>query len=233
MRDGAADLEGNASKPRLKEERCIPPEIDSMFVRHMEDVLDVFTQSYDPDLPLTCLRTAAGEAPGSEIEGSRPRQWDSCRARVGVMAARQGACFLRAKDSTLPVLNPSKSEGNLCTTWAATLTGVRSPRRRFKLERAELSLCHLNGETLDPSYQNSNLEKAVEAGVLSEIRLYDLRHTAATILLSPEVHMKLVCELLGRTTTVLTLDTYSHLIPAQRCDTTAPMDAVFTPAEMR
>jgi integrase len=60
------------------------------------------------------------------------------------------------------------------------------------------------------------------------IRFHDLRHTAASILLSRGVHVKLVSERLGHSTIVLTLDTYSHVIPAMNADAAASMDAVFS-----
>ena len=60
------------------------------------------------------------------------------------------------------------------------------------------------------------------------IRFHDLRHTAATILLIKGVHVKLVSEMLGHSTITLTLDTYSHVIPAMHGDAAAAMDAVFT-----
>jgi len=60
------------------------------------------------------------------------------------------------------------------------------------------------------------------------IRFHDLRHTAATILLSRGVHVKLVSDMLGHSTITLTLDTYSHVLPAMHGDAAAAMDAVFT-----
>jgi integrase len=62
---------------------------------------------------------------------------------------------------------------------------------------------------------------------LPEIRFHDLRHIAATILLIKGVHVKLVSEMLGHSTITLTLDTYSHIIPAMHSDAAA-MDAVFS-----
>jgi hypothetical protein len=44
---------------------------------------------------------------------------------------------------------------------------------------------------------------------LPQIRFHDLRHTCATILLSKGVYAKFVQELLGHSTTAITLDTYS------------------------
>jgi integrase len=71
-------------------------------------------------------------------------------------------------------------------------------------------------------------ERAGVAAGLPLIRFQDMRHTAATILRAKGVHVKLVSEMLGHSTIVLTLDTYSHVIPAMHADAAAAMDAVFT-----
>jgi integrase len=47
---------------------------------------------------------------------------------------------------------------------------------------------------------------------LPHIRLHDLRHTCATILLMAGKHPKYVQELLGHASISITLDTYSHVI---------------------
>jgi integrase len=46
--------------------------------------------------------------------------------------------------------------------------------------------------------------------------LHDLRHTAATLLLSKNVNPKVVSEMLGHATIALTLDTYSHVLPTMQ-----------------
>jgi len=51
---------------------------------------------------------------------------------------------------------------------------------------------------------------------LPQIRLYDLRHTHATLLLTAEENPKVVAERLGHSTIVLTLDTYSHVLPTMQ-----------------
>ena len=48
---------------------------------------------------------------------------------------------------------------------------------------------------------------------LPDIRLYDLRHTCATLLLSAGENPKVVSERLGHANITLTLDTYSHVLP--------------------
>jgi integrase len=58
------------------------------------------------------------------------------------------------------------------------------------------------------------------ADLRSSTRLYDLRHTCATLLLSRNVHPKYVQELLGYASIAQTLDTYSHIIEGMDGGTT-------------
>ncbi len=55
-----------------------------------------------------------------------------------------------------------------------------------------------------------------EADLPETIRVYDLRHTSATLLMAGNVHPKIVAERLGHSTTNLTLDTYSHVVPGMQ-----------------
>jgi integrase len=51
---------------------------------------------------------------------------------------------------------------------------------------------------------------------LPDMRLYDLRHTTASLLLSAGENPKVVSERLGHASIVLTLDTYSHVLPTMQ-----------------
>lgn len=57
-----------------------------------------------------------------------------------------------------------------------------------------------------------------QAGISTSVRLYDLRHTCATLLLLANTSPKVVAERLGHSTVVLTLDTYSHVLPSMQKD---------------
>jgi len=54
------------------------------------------------------------------------------------------------------------------------------------------------------------------AGLSESIRLYDLRHSCATLLLAAQENPKVVSERLGHATVTLTLDTYSHVLPSMQ-----------------
>ena len=51
---------------------------------------------------------------------------------------------------------------------------------------------------------------------LPPIRLYDLRHSHATLLMAAGEHPKVVQERLGHSTITLTLDTYTHVVPGMQ-----------------
>jgi integrase len=71
-----------------------------------------------------------------------------------------------------------------------------------------------SGAPLNPSnVRNRNLRRLTRKAELPEIRFHDLRHTCATLLLSRNVHQKIVQEMLGHSTVAITLDTYSHVLP--------------------
>jgi integrase len=61
---------------------------------------------------------------------------------------------------------------------------------------------------------------------LPPVRIHDLRHSAATHLLTMGVHPKVVQDLLGHSTIAITLDTYSHVMPALAREASRFMDGL-------
>ncbi|MCH7476104.1 MAG: tyrosine-type recombinase/integrase [Gemmatimonadetes bacterium] len=58
-------------------------------------------------------------------------------------------------------------------------------------------------------------------------RIYDLRHTCATLLLLAGESLKVVSERLGHTTITLTADTYSHVLPTMQRAAADKLDEMF------
>ncbi|MFH1330244.1 MAG: tyrosine-type recombinase/integrase [Actinomycetota bacterium] len=78
----------------------------------------------------------------------------------------------------------------------------------------DLVFCRNDGGPIHPDYLSKLLVRLVAASGLPRIRLHDLRHTHATLALAAGIHPKAVGERLGHADTSITLDTYSHVIPA-------------------
>jgi integrase len=73
--------------------------------------------------------------------------------------------------------------------------------------------------------------RMVKNAGLPPIRLHDLRHTHATILLKKGVHPKIVQERLGHSDITVTLNTYSHVIPGLQEAAALAIDSIFTQKE--
>ncbi|MGI8545398.1 MAG: tyrosine-type recombinase/integrase [Aridibacter sp.] len=69
----------------------------------------------------------------------------------------------------------------------------------------------------------------VDMNLKKALRLYDLRHTTATLLLQQKVNPKVVSERLGHSTITLTLDVYSHVLPTMQAEATEHLeDMIFS-----
>lgn len=64
------------------------------------------------------------------------------------------------------------------------------------------------------------------AGLLPETRWYDLRHTAASLLIREGASIKAVQRHMGHATAAITLDTYGHLFPDELPDLAERLDAL-------
>jgi integrase len=74
-----------------------------------------------------------------------------------------------------------------------------------------------NGEPLDvDNFAQRNFKRILKVAGLPNIRLYDLRHTCATLLLLAWMHAKVVSERLGHASIRETMDTYSHVLPSMQ-----------------
>ena len=71
------------------------------------------------------------------------------------------------------------------------------------------------------------------AAVCRLFRGRNSRHTAATLLLVQGVHPRVVMELLGHSQISITMNTYSHVVPALRKEAADQMDAALTPVATR
>lgn len=77
----------------------------------------------------------------------------------------------------------------------------------------DLVFCRKNGRPLHPEAVRGSFNRMIVRANVPKIRLHDLRHTHATILLKMRENPKIVSERLGHSTVVRTLDTYSHVLP--------------------
>jgi len=101
-------------------------------------------------------------------------------------------------------------------------------RDRRLAEPAQEGLVFTNrrGEPLHQSVVGIRIRRALDGAQLPRIRVHDLRHTAATVLLVEGVHPKVVQDMLGHSTITTTMDTYSHVMPALHAEAVRRVDRI-------
>lgn len=129
---------------------------------------------------------------------------------------------------------PKTAKSNRSLTISAELIEALKVHRKEQLEcKMQIRDVYRENELVFPNEIGDPLlignlrkryfEKIVEKAGLPKIRLYDLRHTSATMLLSEGEHPKIVAERLGHASTNLTLGTYSHVLPNMQKEATSKM----------
>ena len=82
------------------------------------------------------------------------------------------------------------------------------------------------GTPIDGRNVNRHFNAILKEAGLPKKHFHDLRHTCASLLLAQGVHPRVVMEILGHSTIGMTMNTYSHVIPALQQDAAALMDAL-------
>ena len=72
----------------------------------------------------------------------------------------------------------------------------------------------------------TQFKKLLKQAGLPDIRFHDLRHSAATILLSLSIHPKVVQEMLGHSQISITMDIYSHVLPTMQKEAISKLNDV-------
>ena len=84
------------------------------------------------------------------------------------------------------------------------------------------------GTIADSANVTHAFHDALQRAELPRQRFHDLRHLAASLMLAQDVNPKVMQEILGHRSLDVTMDLYSHLMPAAKKDVAARMDALLT-----
>lgn len=104
----------------------------------------------------------------------------------------------------------------------------QAERRLAAVEWADhdLIVCTSKGTPINPNNVTRSFDAVVKRAGLRRIRVHDLRHTHATMLLRSGVHPKVVSERLGHASIAITLDTYSQVLPDSQDAAADAMSAI-------
>ena len=101
----------------------------------------------------------------------------------------------------------------------ALLTGLKVKQREDReavglgWSESDYVFSHSDGRPFHPDTVTHSFAEIIKRSGLPHLRLHDLRHTHATMMMEQGVNPKIVSERLGHASVVITLDTYSHVSP--------------------
>ena len=166
-----------------------------------------------------------------------PRTPESAETRARLTHELQTVRAAFAKVKTSIQITDLKSDRSRRTIAlpAVAITALRSHRVR-QLEARLAAGRHWQdrgfvftssiGTPFEPRNVTRQFKALLTAAKLPDMRLHDLRHSCATLLLAQGVNPRVVMETLGHSQVSLTLNTYSHVLPALQQDAAAKMDAI-------
>jgi len=210
-----------APRPKKKEINPLSPEQSRMFLEAIRD---------DPLEALYVLAIHRGLRQG-ELLGLK---WDDVDLEAGTLQVRRTLSLTR--DGHV-MEQPKNGKGRSVELTQSAAYALRSHLQR-QLKEIEalgdeyhdqgLIFPGEKGQPMRPWTLTRKLQRILERVGLPHIRFHDLRHTCATLLLGKGVHPKFVQELLGHATISITLDTYSHIIPAMGDQTRKAIEDVLS-----
>jgi integrase len=216
-----------------------PPTVKTKEMRPLsEQEMEKFLESASDDrlFPAYVLAVATGLRRG-ELLGLC---WDCVDLNAGTVTVRRQLLSLKGG----PVLEETTKtkSGRRCVTIpdnvVKMLRSHKTQQDRQKnwfaggaYEDNNLVFCKEDGTMLDPAEFTKRFQKRLYEAGLPRVRLHDLRHTHASLLLARGVHPKIVQERLGHSTITMTLDLYSHLAPGLQEAAAAEINGLFASKE--
>ncbi|XVQ07249.1 site-specific integrase [Spirillospora sp. CA-255316] len=130
---------------------------------------------------------------------------------------------LQRRDGRLTVCPPKTAHSTrVIALDRTTVAALRAHRARQQAEAETYGegyrdsghvFTNLNGTPISPGRLTHLFQRLIAEHDVPPIRLHDLRHGAATLALAAGVELKVVQEMLGHSSIVLTADTYTSVLP--------------------
>jgi integrase len=91
----------------------------------------------------------------------------------------------------------------------------------------DLVFCTPQGKQLGPGDVRQRFYRLLKRAGLPRIHIHDLRHSAATLMRSMGVDLKVIQEILGHSTLDMTANIYSHVLPSMQKEAVERMNHLF------
>jgi integrase len=218
----------DATPPKQKKFKAKP-----LTVEHADKLLSWLGATYHRFEALFYLALMMGFRRG-ELLGL---QWPDIDFSRGVIHIQHNCQWSKKKGMVLTCV---KSEDSDAAVPVPSLCAAALRRRQLIQEQERITAGDKWVKDLDFVFTSSHgrrlagdvplreLKHALALNSLADIRLHDLRHTTASLLLAKRTPMKVIQAIMRHASFQITMDLYSHLAPTELRDTADVMNGIFT-----
>ena len=150
--------------------------------------------------------------------------WNDLDLDMAIMTVRRS--LVRLQNGTYVTEEPKTSSGartlDLAPSTCLILKEHRADRERdvgllgIPFFEANFVFGHPDGTPRTPSTVTQQFRRIASRAGFSGVRLHDLRHTHASLMLQQVTDMKTISTRLGNSSVAFTMDTYAHLLPGMQ-----------------
>lgn len=170
------------------------------------------------------FRTAVGL--GMRSGELRALQWSDVDMAAGTITVR--ATVFKPKGLDVVLQPPKTKAGVRVIHMPDSVAAALKQHKVWLLERGMTGLPMVfpsdTGRYISNKVLQQRFYRLCDKAELPRIRVHDLRHTSATLLLQAGVHPKIVSERLGHSNIGITLDLYSHVTPKMDQEAASKLD---------
>jgi integrase len=205
-----------ASAPRVEHR-----EVQSLSPQHVRQLLEAIHGRRDEALYTLAIATGLRQG---ELLGLR---WSDVDLTHGTLRVRHA---LQRVEGSLQLVETKTARSRRTVTLPAV--AVEALRVHRTAQDGPIGSMYVFttavGTPLDGTNVTKRLQAVLAGAGLPRVTFHALRHTTASLLLAQGVHPRVVMEQLGHSPIRLTLDTYSHVIPALERDAANRMNAMLS-----
>ena len=166
--------------------------------------------------------------------------WDCINLEEGYLEVKQQLKVINKRIKLIPNLKTNKSKRRI-ELLDITIKELKILKKRQKENKlyfgqdyeGDYVVCKNNGTPYSPDYITENWTRLMKKDDLYKkidvplIRFHDLRHTHATSLFKLGTNPKIVAERLGHSNVLVTLNTYSHVLPTMQKEAVQKLNKFF------
>ena len=216
-----ADIVGRNAAEAVEPQRPVRHEVETMGWAEVHRFLEEVTDPVYRTLVLLDIQT---DLRRSEMLGLQWRDVDLAGGSLSVQRA-----LIKYSSGNMGLTVSKTGQGRVVALSEESVDALMEHKDLYREVAGQdgFVFCDSDGSPLEPDKVTKDFKKMTKRAGIPGLRLHDLRHTRASLMLAEGVHLKIVSERLGHSNMGITGDLYSHVRPSLQREAVARFGAAW------